>query len=739
MSHRTGRRIAGALAALITIAGPLALTGGADAAPRASVAVARVASVASGWTARPATYPATVTRANVLVPMSDGVNLRGDLILPAKADGTAATGRLPVVVEITAYNKTVIAGGGGGLGGADPTYLVKRGYAFLIVDARGTGTSPGTWQVFGKREQKDAGEVVTWAARQSWSTGSVGMVGPSYMGISQLFAAGQRPQGLKAIFPQVPSADVYRDVVGSGGQLDVGFIPLWLGLVNLTGLIPSGEDPLTSLQTLIGRLTGTGAPTMEVALSALLGGDRAYDGPYYQERSTLTQAVPKIQVPTFLVGGEYDLFQRGTPMVFQALKDRGIPVKMILGPWNHLQGSGAGDVVKAGYGTIAELQLRWFDKYVRGVSDPALNKDIPDFTYYELGSGKWVKRNGYLDTQSATSYQLSGSAIPTLQKGSLTRGTPTAGTAVVPPIPVSGLCTRSASQWTAGASGMLLGETPCDKDNRLNDLSGAVYETGPLASDLRALGPIGVRLYASSTTGDGMLSVHVSRVTPDGRVDRLTGGWQVISMAKLDAARSRKINGQIIQPWHPFTKESQRTLAPGEVAPIEVEVFPTGAVIRKGDRLRVSVTAYDVPHLAPHLGVLTSALGVITLHTSPSQPSRIVLPTLSGSGATTDSSTTAAGVGGAVTDITGQLAGGAGIALPGTEGLVPAGTVPSYDATKAATDALARTAPTDPAVAPATRPVSAARAVATQPWLLGGIGLFVLLLTTTWVRARKVN
>ena len=44
-------------------------------------------------------------------------------------------------------------------------------------------------------------------------------IGASYMGISQVFAAAGVPKGLKAIFPQVPGADVFRDVVASGGQL----------------------------------------------------------------------------------------------------------------------------------------------------------------------------------------------------------------------------------------------------------------------------------------------------------------------------------------------------------------------------------------------------------------------------------------------------------------------------------------------------------------------------------------
>ena len=179
--------------------------------------------------------------------MSDGVKLRGDLTLPANADGTPIGAKVPVIVTITAYNKTVIAGGfGGTLAGADPAYLVKRGYAQLTVDARGTGSSEGQWNAFDKREDQDGAEVMTWAHKQPWSNGNTAMTGASYMGIAQIFAAAGRPAGLKAIFPQVPAADVYRDVVASGGQIDSGFMPLWLGLVTATSLIPpavAGTDP----------------------------------------------------------------------------------------------------------------------------------------------------------------------------------------------------------------------------------------------------------------------------------------------------------------------------------------------------------------------------------------------------------------------------------------------------------------------------------------------------------------
>ncbi|MEV4999998.1 CocE/NonD family hydrolase [Nocardioides sp. LML1-1-1.1] len=585
------------------------------------------AHAATGWTPRPEQYAATVTTRDLAIRMDDGVVLRGDLQRPAGADGKPVATRLPVIVTITAYNKTVIAGGAGAvLAGADPAYLVKRGYAQLTVDARGTGSSQGQWAAFSAREGKDAGAIVNWAAAQPWSNGKVGMTGASYMGISQLFAAEQQPPGLKAIFPQVPAADVYRDVVASGGQIDVGFIPLWLGLVTATGVIPPAygvQEPAAGFKALTDHLAGALGFTLPLALTALLGGEPAYDGPFYAERSPIT-AIDKVKVPTFLIGGEYDLFQRGTPLDFERIQRNGVPTKLILGPWNHLQGSSGAEVGKAGYGTLAELQLRWFDQYIKGI-DGKLDQIAP-LTYYEQGSGTWVKKAKWIDTDlSAREYRLSGTSAVGGQSGGLVTGTPAAGSSIVPPLPVTGLCTRSADQWTAGLPSTLLSGLPCFTDNKLNDLGGLTFDTAPVTTPVRIQGPVNARLYVSSPTGDGMLSVAVEDVAPDGTVSRLTGGWQVISHRALDTTRSRYLGGKLLQPHHPFTKAAQARLAAGQVAPVDVEVFPTGAVIKPGHRLRVAVQAFDVPHLLSPLTDLLGQLVPVTVRTGPSYPSAITV------------------------------------------------------------------------------------------------------------------
>ncbi len=603
------------------------------AAPAAGTSAARepTASRSTAWKPRPPQFPGTVTRTDLRIPMDDGVVLRGDLTLPADAAGNPVKRRLPVVITITAYNKGAM--GRTGLAGPGEDYLVRRGYAQLTVDARGTGSSEGVWGAFSRREAKDAGQVVAWAhsRRRPWSNGKVGMTGPSYMGISQLFAASRRPPGLKAIFPQVPAADVYRDVVASGGQIDVGFIPLWLGLVTGTGLIPPAyaeTSPESGIGVLVDRLMTASTFTAPLLAEAVLGGQPAYDGKFYRDRSPI-EVIDRVEVPTFLIAGQDDLFQRGTPMVFDALRRRGVPTKLIVGPWDHLQGSSGAEVGEAGYGELAELQLRWFDRYVKGRPDPTLDADIPPLTYYEQGSARWVRRGQWLarDLRPRT-FALSGSATPSAAPGRLVgRAKVKPGESVVPAVPVSGLCTRSANQWTAGILQQVWPESPCLRDQQLNDRTGVVFETAPMRRPLRIQGPINARLFTSTPSGDGMWSVTVSDVAPDGTVDRLTGGWQVVSHRALVRSKSRYLHGRLVQPWHPFTQRARQPLAAGAVAPVDVEVVPTGAAIRRGHRLRVSIQAFDVPHLLPPLPDAPSTLAPLTLHTSPKRPSVITLPT----------------------------------------------------------------------------------------------------------------
>ena len=243
-------------------------------------AVAASPAAAAGWTPydRPAQY-GVVEESNVPITMSDGVVLNAEVHRPD------APGRFPVIVTITPYN-----GGSGIIGGAND-YFVQRGYVHVVVDVRGTGSSGGTWDDLGPREQRDGYELVEWAAAQPWSDGKVGMYGASYMAITQIFTAAQHPPHLKAIFPILPMGDAYRDMVFPGGQNNVGFIPFWLVLVSGSALIP----PVVRAERQPGRpgararrrwrrtRSTSPASTPNFELDAMAG-EGAYDGPRWKTR-----------------------------------------------------------------------------------------------------------------------------------------------------------------------------------------------------------------------------------------------------------------------------------------------------------------------------------------------------------------------------------------------------------------------------------------------------------------------
>jgi uncharacterized protein len=574
-----------------------------------------------GWQARPARYGVHVTE-DVPVRMSDGVTLRVNVYRPARPDGSPVGRRLPVVLTQTPYNKSAPQ-----LGFRND-YLVRRGYVQVVADVRGTGSSEGRWASFGVREQRDGAELVEWAhsRKRPWSNGDVGLWGISYAAINQFFTAARRPAGLRAMFPVVPAGDVYRDVVASGGQVDTGFMPFWLGLVTATGLVPPDVNrvgPEATLTTLLDHLQGATEFQVPTITEALAGGDPSYDGPFYRTRSPLS-VVDRVEVPAFLVGGEYDLFQRGTPMLYEALRRNGVPSRLLVGPWTHLQAATGPGLPSGPVPTLDELALRWLDRHLRGRSDPALSRDLAPVTYHEIGSGRWRTASRWLPRSvDAVSWRLGGTAAPG-SPGRLSRSAQgAAGSDPVYPVPVAGLCSRSTSQWTAGLAAL----PGCETDNRANDLLGTSYETAPMTRPVRLIGPANARLFVSTTARNGMLSVAVEDVAPDGSVDRLTGGWQVLSHRALVQHRTVRRDGEVLQPWHPFTRAAERPVPPGEVVRVDVEIFPTGAVVRRGHRLRVTVQAFDTPHLTPTGPQLVDGLGgVIDVHHSAEHPSRITLP-----------------------------------------------------------------------------------------------------------------
>lgn len=561
------------------------------------------------WTTyeRPAEY-GVVKETNIPITMRDGTVLYADVYFPAAENGEKAKGKFPVILTQMPYNKLVEY---------TAPFLVERGYIQVVADVRGTGHSQGAWKAFSESEQRDGYDLVTWTATQEWSDGNVGLWGPSYMAINQIFTAALQPPGLKAIFPIVPMADSYRDIAFSGGQVNTGFLPMWIGLVTATGLIPPTytlDDPFTAVTTLV---THAGAVTdfpLNALSSGLTGGDFAYDGSIHRSMSPIS-VIDKVKVPAFISGGLHDIFQRGTPLLYERLKQNNVPTKLLMGNWTH--GDFGSGLPADGVPNLDQIALRWFDHYLKGIDTKI--EEIPDVTQFVLGEGVFKTQPGWPHSQAkAIDFYLQ----PNKQLATEAPKESNSSDVMIQQ-PLNGICSGSTNQWLIG----MLDQTPCKEDNRLTELTELTYTTDVLDEDLYISGPIGAEIYISTDRKDAVLSVRVTDVSPDGKSTELTAGWLAASFRALDESKSRFLDGKNIQPWHPYTRESVLDVTSGEVMKLNVEIFPTNAVIKKGHKLRIAVGPSDFPHALSPLPQLSDSIGGrVSIYHSDEYPSHVTLP-----------------------------------------------------------------------------------------------------------------
>ena len=571
-----------------------------------------------------------VSLENQTITMSDGTKLFVKVTVPGFGKDEAAPGPFPVVLTQTSYN-TSFGQYVPQIGGANE-FLVKRGYAHVVVDVRGTGNSGGSWAAFDDREQQDYLEVLNWVVDQDWAQDRIGLEGISYLGITSVLTAQHNHPAVKAAFPIVPIGDGYRDIVFTGGNVNATFIPLWLGMVTGFGLIPAemaAIDPEVFseaiLERIVGALTGFQVPTIVKALAG--EPETAYDSEFWAVRSPL-EGADKINVPTFIVGGLFDLFQRSEPLWFEQLNGR-VETKLLIGPWNHIEAAGVefmggGEADQHGVPDLDTLRLQWFDEYVMGM-DTGVQKQ-PDVTQYVLGLDEYDTTSHWPhpDMQAERFYLSPAEDFAAV--GQLQPQAPEdAEKTFVAQHLLNGLCSSSLDQWTAGLGGMLA--LPCTQDNSLAELAAAKYELPAGEEGLYLNGPMQADLWVSTTAKDVQVSVRLDIVNPNGTTTPVTNGLMTAGLNSVDETRSRFVNGEMIQPWHTFRMEDVQPYERDEVRKVSVEIFASSAYVPPGSSLRVSVNTSNVAQgLPPLLTALNSLLGVMKLHTGPETPSSLVLP-----------------------------------------------------------------------------------------------------------------
>ena len=572
---------------------------------------------------------AMVSMCNVPITMSDGVVLRANIFLPSE------TGRFPTILTATGYNKDAAnptekeCGGEQVLAGDEPG-LTEKGYAVMVFDDRGTGASGGKWESWGQRTQEDYKEVLTWIQAQPWSNSSVATTGGSYMGITSLLMAEAdasrvaegRPRAVKAVYAEIPMADAYRDVTFQGGSLDTGFIPLWLGLVGALSTLPpstTSENPQEAASIYFEHLLNNIEFSGEKIVGSSLGEESAYDGPFYRLRSPVVRA-GEIDVPVVIEGGWWDLFQRGEPLLWESLTNSPDRV-LFMSPHYHVT---AGPPMEN-----PKFKEEWFAHWLFGANNGV--QRTPKVNLYPINGTHWehFKRFPLPGTNYQRLYlsgESSGSTPLSRHDGSLTNSPPAAESGdLAPLLPASSPCSRMTAQWTAGAGGEL---PVCDENNNTFEATSLTYTTASLPSATELTGLITADLWAELSTTDATLVAVLSEVEPDGVSTELTAGYLEASQRAVDPALStygaRKL---MIRPWHPFTKESQQAVTPNHPTEYKVEIYPSSAIIKAGNRLRLTIGTADTFTSTPSIPVLgEEAGGTITVLHGPHHNSNVLLP-----------------------------------------------------------------------------------------------------------------
>jgi predicted acyl esterase len=529
-----------------------------------------LASLSAGLlTLAPASAAGSVTLADVHVAARDGVDLVGDVHLPA------ATGRYPAIVDMEPYGRS-----------SSTTYL-EQGYAHVNTDVRGSGKSGGALCLLCLSEQQDAYDVVEWVARQPWSNGKVVLSGYSYSAITALLGAAQQPPHLSAVIVGHPPTDPYRDVLWHNGLYDQGFVEQWFAGQTGTQAVGLGPQPqyLDRKDQLF---------AVETRLNDL-------DGPLYQERSVLAK-MKRIVVPTYVYTGWDDLYSRGDLRLVDGIGSK--YRRLWIDPSTH-HGSGQVGEVGAPYGTgPADLSgtslmasppkgevLRWLDRFVKGKANGA--EKMPRVTYFDKGDRTWHDAPSWSSVSShLTTYRLSAAVSGTatsLHDGSLTTKAPTGRDAYQDSYLYDPAAGVSVVEGKEGPDGF----TPYVRsDQRVDDLQGLTFTTPALAKPLRLAGPSELRFWATTEASDMAWVVRLSDVAPDGSEAPVTQGWLRASFRHVDPARSR--------PGAPYlTDDRHDPVTIGLATEYRLDLWDMAYTLAPGHRLRLWLSSSDSPTHEP--------------------------------------------------------------------------------------------------------------------------------------------
>jgi len=494
---------------------------------------------------------------DVRVPMRDGISLSADVYRPATPE------RVPIILLRTPYDNGVAGQVAAG------KLWASRGYAYVVQDVRGRGESDGTFYPL-VTEADDGSDTIEWLARQPWSNGRVGMMGGSYLGWVQMYAAIRKPSALKALIPSVTPPDPDRNFPNQFGAYGPATLSWLAAISGKTMQDISQHDlrgayshlPLYEADRLLGR-------TLTAWRDWL---DHPTRDSYWEAQS-FQAALKDVAIPMFHISGWYDDVLVGTTENYAITRHQPGQFLMI-GPWGHRinQGRKLGPI---DFGPNAVVNLdslnhRWFDRWLKEIRNGA--EDDARVRVFVMGENRWRDENEWpLARTRYVRFYLSSRGKANSSRGdgrldSLPPGDSPPDRFRADPMNPYPFVTDDAFSQIGG---------PDDYREVQKRADALIYTTAPLTAPMEVCGPLRVTLFAASSARDTDWATKVLAVRPDGFALRLNDG---IVRARFRNGRDREV-----------------FLEPGAIERYEIDNWSTCITLKSGWRLRLEVASHAFP------------------------------------------------------------------------------------------------------------------------------------------------
>jgi predicted acyl esterase len=528
---------------------------------------------------------------DVAVPMRDGARLIADVFRPHAAE------RVPAILNLGPYQKDKLWTVPQTLEEApnewmnwetvNPRWWVPQGYAAVRIDGRGSGKSQGQCEPWSHAEAVDFHDAIEWAAAQPWCNGKVGLLGISYYAINQWFVAQLKPPSLKAMIPWEGFADIYRDALYHGGIFNL-FMSNWFTAHLLHHTLGRASQQLPNawaLNTLHFWLSNN------LDSGALRGAQADWD---------------KIELPFYSVGNwtGFGLHLRGNTEAFARAASPHKKLRIHTGSHVHPFYTEEG----------RQEQKRFFDYWLKDIDNGVMDEP-PVKLAIRHGADKFVWRHEHewpLARTQWTKFYFD------LTSGALTKEKSSAA------------ASRSYAASSLGTMGSTSASSSQVMGGGIKPGMGRSLETPPLTEDLEITGPLAASFWVSSKSEDIDLFLTLRNIDVQGNDVMETGqqgtpvpvakGWLRVSHRELDEKLST--------PYRPYHKHVRRLfLKPGETVKVDVEIWPTSMVFKKGHRIRLDIQPRDglgsQGYMHYHADYNT---GANTIHSGGEHESYLLLP-----------------------------------------------------------------------------------------------------------------